>query len=85
MIIGYVRHKRITFQNLPSQVQVKNFFILYKHVPFSRYYSFCVFNHLMINQICDVMMSHTDMIMRQGAFLNKGFEPRLIKSPNLAK
>ena len=85
MIIGYLRHKRITFQNLSSQAQVKNFFILYKHVPFSRHSSFCVFNHLMINQICDVMMSHRDMIMRQGAFLNKGFEPRLIKSPNLAK
>ena len=84
MIIGYLRHKRITFQNLSSQAQVKNFFILYKHFPFSRYSSFCVFNHLMINQICD-MMSHRNMIMRQGAFLNKGFEPRLIKSPNLAK
>ena len=27
------------------------------YVPFSRYSSFCIFNHSMIYQICDVMMS----------------------------
>ena len=27
------------------------------YVPFSRYSSFCIFNHLMIYQICDAMMS----------------------------
>ena len=36
----------------------QNFFILWKsYVPFSRYLSFCIFNHHMIYQICEVMMS----------------------------
>ena len=30
-----------------------------RYVPFSRYSSFCIFNHPMIYQICDVMMSIT--------------------------
>ena len=38
--------------------QVKNFFISKKScVPFSGYSSFCMFNHSIIYQICDVMMS----------------------------
>ena len=38
--------------------QVKNFFISKKScVPFSEYSSFCMFNHSIIYQICDVMMS----------------------------
>ena len=42
----YLRHK------------LRVFFILWKrYVLFSRYSSFCIFNHLMIYQICEVMMS----------------------------
>ena len=52
---GYCRYKTITSQNVPSDAQVKIFFISYKsYVPFSR---FCIFNHPMIYQIYDVMMS----------------------------
>ena len=51
-------YKMITSQSVSSEAQVKNFFILYKgYVPFSRYSSFSIFNHPMICQICDVMMS----------------------------
>ena len=35
-----------------------NFFVSWKsYVPFSRYSSFCIFNHPVIYQICDVMRS----------------------------
>ena len=55
---GYFRYKTITYRNVSSGAQVKNFFILWKSdFLFSRYSSFCIFNHLMIYQICDVMMS----------------------------
>ena len=41
-----------------SEAPAKNVLILMKgYVPFSRYSSFCIFNHPMIYQICDVMMS----------------------------
>ena len=40
------------------EVQVKNLFILWKsYAPFARYSSFRIFNHLMIYQIWEVMMS----------------------------
>ena len=45
---SYLRHKTITSQSVSSEVQVKNFFILFqkkRYVPFSRYSSFCSFNH----------------------------------------
>ena len=43
---GYLRYKTITSQNLSSEAQVKNFFyVVENYVPFSRYSSFCVFNH----------------------------------------
>ena len=43
---------------MSSESQIKNFYISKKnYVPFSRYSSFCIFNHLMIYQICDVTMS----------------------------
>ena len=48
-IKGYLRYKTITSQNVSSEAQVKVFFISYKsYVPFSRYSSFCIFNHRMI-------------------------------------
>ena len=47
-IKGYLHYKMITSQNV--------LFVSYKScVLFSRYSSFCIFNHLMIYQICDVM------------------------------
>ena len=50
--------KKLTSQDVSSEAQVKNFFILEKnYVLFSRYSSFCIFNHAMIYQICDVTMS----------------------------
>ena len=58
MIKGYLRYKTIASQNVPSKAQIKNFFISKKnYVSFSRYSSFCIFNHPMIYQICDVTMS----------------------------
>ena len=58
MDLGYLRCKIITSQNVSTEAKVKNFFILQKsYAPFSRYSSFCIFNHPMIFQICDVMMS----------------------------
>ena len=36
----------------------KNFFLSWEsYVLFSRYLRFCIFNHLMIYQICDIMMN----------------------------
>ena len=44
-IKGYLRYK-ITSENVPSEAQIKNFFISSKnYVPFSRYSSFCIFNN----------------------------------------
>ena len=43
----------VTSQNVPSEAQVKSFFCFINK--FSRYVSFCIFNHPMIYQICDVM------------------------------
>ena len=42
---------------------------------------FCIFNHLIIYQICDVMMSTWDKVHIPS---NISLEPKLIKSPNLA-
>ena len=54
----YVHYKTIISQNVLFEAQIKNFFIFWKsYVPFSRYSSFCIFNHLMIYQISDVTMS----------------------------
>ena len=53
----YLCHKLITSQNVSSEAQVKNFFMLQKsYVSFLRCSSFCIFNHPMIYQICDAMM-----------------------------
>ena len=58
LLKGYLRYKTITYQNVPSKAQIKNFFISQKnYVPFSRYSSFCIFNHPMIYQISVVTMS----------------------------
>ena len=55
---GHLHCQTITSQNVPSEAQVKNFSVSYKsNVPFLRYSNFCIFNHPMIYQICDVMMS----------------------------
>ena len=55
---GYLSYKTTISQNEPSKAQIKNFFILQKnYVPFSRYPSFCIFNHPMIYQISDTTMS----------------------------
>ena len=58
LLKGYLCYKTITSQNVLSKAQIKNFFISQKsYVPFSRYSSFCIFNHPMIYQISDVTMS----------------------------
>ena len=54
----YLCYKTINSWNVPSKVQIKNFFISKKnYVPFSRYSSFCIFNHPIIYQISDITMS----------------------------
>ena len=58
LIKGYLCYKTITSQNVRSEAQVKNCFVSYKsYVLFSRYSSVCIFNHSMIYEICDVIMS----------------------------
>ena len=58
MLKSYLRYKTITFQNVSSEAQIKNFFISKKnYVPFLRYSSFYIFNHPMIYRICDVTMN----------------------------
>ena len=55
---------------MSTEAQVKNFFISKEnYVSFSRYSSFDIFNHPMIYQICNVMMS-ISIYMRQGNLLN---------------
>ena len=55
---GHLCYKTITSQNALSEAQVEIFFVSWEsYVPFLRYSSFCIFNHLMIYQICDIMMS----------------------------
>ena len=57
LLNSYLCYKKIISQNVSSEAQVKNFFISYtSYVPFLRYSSFCIFNHPMIYQMCDVMM-----------------------------
>ena len=55
---GYLCYKTRIFQNLSSEAQVKNLLVSQKnYVPLPWYSSFYIFNHPMIYQICDVMMS----------------------------
>ena len=57
---GYLCYKTITSQNALSEAQVEIFFVSWEsYVPFSRYSSFFIFNHLMIYQICDMMSINT--------------------------
>ena len=43
---GHLRSKTISSQNVSYEAMVKNFFILKKiFVSFSRYSSFCIFDH----------------------------------------
>ena len=54
----YFCYKAITFQNVSSEAQVKNFVISQKnYVPFSRYSILCNFYHPLIYQIYDFMMN----------------------------
>ena len=54
----YLCYKTINSWNVPSKVQIKNFFISKKnYVPFSRYSIFCIFNYSIIYQISDVTLS----------------------------
>ena len=58
IVKGYLKHKTITSQNVSSEAQVKNSFISSKsYVLVSRYSDFFIFNHSMIFQIYNVMMS----------------------------
>ena len=62
--------------------RLRIFFVSYKsYVLFSKYSSFCIFNHPVIYQICDVMMSISTW---DGGFLNISFEPQLFNPSNLA-
>ena len=54
---GYLYYKTITSQDVPSKAQIKNFLYGRRIVSFSRYSRFCIFNHQMIYQICDVTVS----------------------------
>ena len=55
---GYLCYKMKKSQNNSSEVQVMNFSISQKiYVSFSRYSSFCILNHPIICDICDVMKS----------------------------
>ena len=63
---------------MSSEAHVNNFSILQKiYSPFLRYLSFCIFNHPVIYQICNVMMNIS-------TFFNISFEPQFIKQANLA-
>ena len=43
---SYLCYKTITLQNVSSEAQLENFFILKKScVPFSRFSSFCIFKY----------------------------------------
>ena len=65
-IKGYLRYKTMTIENVSSEAQVQIFLVLFIYLfiylfvylfLFSRYSCFSVFNHPMIYQICNVMMS----------------------------
>ena len=75
----------IIFENLLTEVKIKNFFISQKsYVSFSIYLSFGILNDPMIYLICDFMIS-INKYMRETVFLNIAFEPQLVKSLNLAR
>ena len=60
LLKGYLYYKTITSQNVLSEAQFMNFFILWKYyAPFSRYPCFCIVNHRMIYQICAVISIST--------------------------
>ena len=55
---GYLRYKMITSQNVLFEVQVKKFFyFVEKLCSVLEIFKFCVFNHPLIYEICDVMMN----------------------------
>ena len=54
---GYLRYKMITSRTVSSEAQVNNFILKKSYVPFLRYSSFCIFNHPMIYQICNIIIS----------------------------
>ena len=57
---GYFRYQTITSQNVLSEAQIKNF-LFYRKLMFHsqdiQFFVFLTFNHPMIYQICDIMMS----------------------------
>ena len=56
---GYLCYKTITSLNVPFEAQIKNF-LFRRNIMFRSqdiHSSFCIFNHPMICQICNVMMS----------------------------
>ena len=76
---GYLCYKTITSKNVLAEARIKNFkqvrnFVSQKsYVTFSRYSSFCIFNH-------PIFLSN---LQHQGAFLNIYFESQLINPSNL--
>ena len=55
---GYFQCKTVTSQNVSSEAQVKNFLFRRNVMFLSRGIQFfCIFNHPVIYQICDVVMS----------------------------
>ena len=57
-IQGYIGYKTRSFQNVPSEPQAKNFLFFIEKLCFVlEIFKFLYFNHSMIYQICDVMMS----------------------------
>ena len=53
---GYISYKTLTSQIVSSEAEVKNFFYFVEKL-FSVLKIFCIFNHPMIYQVCDIMMS----------------------------
>ena len=55
---GDLRYKTITSQNVPSKVQIKNFFyFVEKLCVVLKIFKFCIFNHPMMYRVSDVTMS----------------------------
>ena len=72
----------ITFQNVSSEKQVKIFFFVEKLCSVLKIFKFLYFSP---SHDLENLSRHDEYYyIRQGAFLNMSFEPKFIKSPNLA-
>ena len=81
LLKGYFHCKTVTSQNVSSEAQVKNFLFRRNVMFLSRGIQFfCIFNHPIVYQICDVVMSISTWD-RSHFWIS--FKPHLIKSPNL--